>query len=184
VGNKESQELANPGQDEIYRLAADEFGSALDRLAYAYENDPDRRRDLIQEIHLSLWRSLEGFDGRCSLRTWTYRVAHNVAASYVVRQNRKKWSTNSFLTLDEAESQTVYDNVEASTDRRRSLERLLVLIHQLDLIDRQLMLAYLEGLDAESIGEITGLSVANVWTRIHRIKNLLTRQFYKGDRDG
>jgi RNA polymerase sigma-70 factor (ECF subfamily) len=37
-------------------------------------------------------------------------------------------------------------------------------------------------MDAESIAEITGLSAANVWTKIHRIKNVLTRQFRAGGR--
>jgi RNA polymerase sigma-70 factor (ECF subfamily) len=43
--------------------------------------NPEDRRDLLQEIHLALWRSFATFDDRCSLRTWVYRVAHNVATS-------------------------------------------------------------------------------------------------------
>ena len=58
------------GQEERYALAARSLGPAVERLARAYEADADRRRDLVQEIHLALWRSLAGFDGRCSLRTW------------------------------------------------------------------------------------------------------------------
>jgi RNA polymerase sigma-70 factor, ECF subfamily len=65
------------GATERYEEASAAYGAALERLARAYEADPDRRRDLLQEIHIALWRSLEGFDGRCSLRTWVYRVAHN-----------------------------------------------------------------------------------------------------------
>ena len=38
------------------------------------------------------------------------------------------------------------------------------------------MTAYLEDLKADEIAEITGLSASNVWTRIHRIKNLLKQQ--------
>jgi DNA-directed RNA polymerase specialized sigma24 family protein len=34
----------------------------------------------LQEIRIALWRSFANFDGRCSLRTWVYRVAHNTAA--------------------------------------------------------------------------------------------------------
>ena len=60
----------------------------LDRLAAGYEADPDKRRDLRQEIHLQLWKSFAAFDGRCSLKTWTLRVAHNTAASYVIRERR------------------------------------------------------------------------------------------------
>jgi RNA polymerase sigma-70 factor (ECF subfamily) len=35
-------------QDDLYKDAADQFGSALERLARAYEMDPEKRRDLIQ----------------------------------------------------------------------------------------------------------------------------------------
>lgn len=71
--------------DQIYERCAAEFGPALDRLAAAYEASPDSRRDLLQDIHTALWRSLRGNDGRCSLRTWTFRVAHNVASTHVTR---------------------------------------------------------------------------------------------------
>ena len=45
---------------------AAEYGGALERLARAYERDADKRRDLLQEIHVALWRSLARFDGRVS----------------------------------------------------------------------------------------------------------------------
>src|SRR5688572_29918745 len=71
--------------EQRYADAAAAFGPALERLARAYERDPDKRRDLLQDIHVALWRSLARFDGRCSLRTWVYRVAHNTATSKVLR---------------------------------------------------------------------------------------------------
>jgi RNA polymerase sigma-70 factor (ECF subfamily) len=45
------------------------------------------------------------------------------------------------------------------------------------------MMGYLEELDAESISEITGLSAQNVWSKIHRIKNVLIRRFPRGGRN-
>lgn len=170
------------GQDELYQRVASEYGAALGRLACAYEVDADRRRDLLQEIHIALWRSFEKFGERCSLRTWVYRVAHNVATSHVIRQSRRNGPT--FLTLEEAEAETQHECVEVSADRERARARLLALIQRLEPIDRQLMLAYLDGMEAEEIGEITGLSSANVWTKIHRIKNVLSRRFYSGGHDG
>jgi len=170
-------------QDELYRQAAEEYGAALARLACAYEADLDLRRDLSQEIHLALWRSFGGFDGRCSLRTWVYRVAHNVATSHVLRQARRKRSAPVFLGLEEAELQASDEDVETSADRNQAIARLFALIQRLDPPDRQVMLAYLEDLEAESIAEITGLSAANVWSRIHRIKHVLVRRFHRGERN-
>ena len=70
------------GRDELYMEAARTFGPALQRLVRVYEADPDKARDLLQEIHIALWQSFETFDARCSLRTWVYRVAHSAAASH------------------------------------------------------------------------------------------------------
>ena len=51
------------------------------------------------------------------------------------------------------------------------------MIHQLDPFDRQIIVAYLEDMDAASIGEMTGLSPGAVATKIYRIKLVLSRRF-------
>lgn len=164
-------------QDDLYRQATETYGSALDRLVQAYEFDADKRRDLLQEVHLSLWRSFEQFAGRCSLRTWVYRVAHNTAASYVIRQRRMNVK---LLSLEDMDAMPDPGNREHDAGDRLALERLLELVHQLKPPDRELMLLYLEDLDAPSIGEIMGISAGNVRVQIHRIKAILARRFHAG----
>lgn len=165
------------GQDELYLQAAREYGSSLERLATAYEADPDRRRDLSQDIHFQLWRSLQRFDGRCSLRTWVYRVAHNVAASHVLRERRR---FSGLLSIDELEALPAIESGASAAEHQINLNRLMRLIQRLKPLDRQIMVSYLEDLDAACIGEITGLSAANVAMRIHRVKKLLAEQFRQG----
>ncbi len=159
----------------------EQFGSSLERLARAYEADPEKRRDLSQDIHFQLWRSFRQYDGRCSLRTWIYRIAHHVAASYVIRE-RRVFST--LLSLEDLEM--LPDKAERSSDadRRLNLDRLSALIQRLKPLDRQVIVSYLEDMDAASIGELTGLSPANVAMRIHRIKNILAKQFHEGGNKG
>lgn len=166
---------------DLYGEAAAAYGPALERLARAYEADPDRRRDLLQEIHLALWRSFANFDGRCSLRTWLYRVAHNTATSQVTRRQAKM---PTFVGLDQLASIPSEEEGETSADRRRALERILILIRQLAPLDRQVILLYLEGEDAATIGDVTGLSSGNVATKIHRIKIILSERFHEGGRRG
>ena len=167
----------NLGRDELYREIAGSFGAPLQRLARAYEENAEDRQDLLQEIHLALWRSLEVYDGRCSLRTWVYRVAHNTATSYVLRRKR---IARTFVTLEEIESAPDESAGEDAEFRRDALRRLLVLIRRLKPIDRQIMLSYLEGMDGASIGKITGISAGNVATKVHRIKKILARRFHDG----
>jgi RNA polymerase sigma-70 factor (ECF subfamily) len=168
------------GQDDLYREATAAFGAALERLAHGYENDSDKCRDLIQEIHLALWRSFELFDGRCSLRTWTYRVAHNTAASHVIRQRRLR--SGGLTSLEEIEAMPDLSDHQRDAEDRLALERLFQLIHRLKPLDRELMLLYLEDMDAASIGEIMGLSPGNVRIQVHRIKTILARRFHGGER--
>lgn len=164
-------------QDDLYREVADGYGSALDRLARAYEADPETRRDLLQDIHLQLWRSFANFDRRCSLRTWVYRVAHNVATGHVVRQRRLR---TRLVGIEEIESMPSNDQNELVAGQNQALERLSGLIQKLKPLDRQIIISYLEGMDASSTAEITGLSAANVAMKVHRIKSVLKRWFHEG----
>jgi len=90
-GKNHSTRAAGP--DETYKEASAAHGAALSRLARAYEAEPEKRRDLLQEIHIEMWKSLSRFNGSCSLRTWVFRVAHNVAASHVLRERRRNRMT-------------------------------------------------------------------------------------------
>jgi len=161
--------------ERLYSEVAGEYGGALERLARAYEGDADRRRDLLQEIHVALWRSLGRFDGRCSMRTWIYRVAHNVATSRVIRAKER---TLTFVDTVTLESIPDTSDGEAVVDRERTLDRVYALIRQLRPIDRQIMLLYLEDVDAPTIAEVTGITARNVATKIHRIKQVLARRFH------
>jgi len=166
-------------QSRLYDEAAAAFGPALVRLASAYQRDPHRRQDLLQEIHFALWRSLATFDGRCALRTWVYRVAHNVATSHAMRDRRHGENLVGLDALDNAPA--LGDDAPANRlaerlDAERQRAKLTELIEQLAAPDRQLVLLYLEGLDAAAIGDVTGLSPANVATKIHRIKRVLARR--------
>ena len=103
----ESTSTGQATQDDLYRDAVDKFGSSLERLASAYEADPEKRRDLSQDIHFQLWRSFQRYDARCSLRTWTYRVAHHVAASHVIRERR---IFSALVSMEELETLPDKDN--------------------------------------------------------------------------
>ncbi len=165
-------------QDDLYREAADSYGASLHRLARAYEADTELRRDLLQDIHLQLWRSFAHFDGRCSLRTWVYRVAHNVATGHVVRQRRIR---KTLVSIEEVEAMPSNAWSELVAHQNQALDRLALLIQKLKPLDRQIIVLYLEEMDGASTAEITGLSAANVAMKVHRIKNILKRWFREGE---
>lgn len=166
-------------REALYREAADAHGAAIARLCAAYEADPAERADLEQSIHLELWRSLGSFEGRSSLRTWVFRVAHNVAASHAAAGKRRRGllDGHGLEAIDAESAEPPPDEQVAQADM---LAKLHALIRGLKTSDRQVMLLYLEDLEAETIAEITGLTPGAVATRISRAKELLKKRFEAG----
>ncbi len=165
-----------PDQDERYLTAAAEHGAALQRLARATEANAERQRDLLQDMHVALWRSFASYDARCSVRTWVYRVAHNVAASHVDREKR---THKGVVTLEEIEHMPSGANISIEFEQSEAIARLHALIRQLKAPDRQIITLYLEDIDAAAIAEITGLSPGAVATRISRLKSHLAARFHE-----
>lgn len=166
----------NPAQDARYLDAAATFGPAMQRLARASEANAERRRDLLQDMHVALWRSLASFDGRCSMRTWVYRVAHNVAASYIDRERRGRANS---VSVEEIEHLPEARSLSADIEQSDAIEKLNALIRKLAATDRQVLTLYLEDLEAAAIAEITGLSPGAVATRISRLKAQLAKSFHE-----
>lgn len=164
-------------RDALYAAARDAHGAAIARLARAVERDGDRARDLEQDIHLALWRSLAGFAGECALSTWTFRVAHNVAASHASKGARGA----KLVAIEEAAEIAGDDDIEHAAGEAQAIARLHRLIRALRPVDRSVILLWLEGFDAAAIGAVTGLSSGNVAVKIHRTKAALAERFQQGE---
>jgi len=170
---------SDAGRDALFERIAAEYSAPMARVARAHEADPSLQQDLLQDIHLALWRSLPSFGGRCSLRTWVYRVAHNVAATHVLRRRRR--FDKHLVDLDDVEIPADLPEVGASVDQARMLARINALVQRLKPTDREVFVLYLEGLGVDEIAEIAGLSHTNTGTKIHRIKRLLSERLATGE---
>jgi RNA polymerase sigma-70 factor (ECF subfamily) len=172
-----ADEAVETARDERYLEAAALYGAQLERMARAYEADPSRRQDLLQDVHVAIWRSLLTFDGRCSLRTWVFRVAHYTTTKHMLANRRVR--LHEMHTLDDFPDIEDERSASGSAVEADSLQRLLTLIERLKPLDRQVILMYLEDFSAEAIGEVVGLSPSNIATKIHRVKKLLATRFHE-----
>jgi RNA polymerase sigma-70 factor (ECF subfamily) len=166
--------------EQLYQQAGDEFAPAIARLARAVERDAEKARDLEQEMHCALWTSLSRFKGDCALKTWVYRVAHNVAADHVARATRGPRK----VPLEEIDTLPAAQNPESDAADALVLAQVAELIRSLPPVDAQTIVLWLEGESAAEIAAIIGLSPGAVAVRVHRIKALLAGHFEQPPKTG
>jgi RNA polymerase sigma factor (sigma-70 family) len=138
------------------------YAAPVRRLCAAYAVSGADREDLFQDIFLAVWRALPAFRGEASVRTWLYRIAHNVALTWRTR-DRRRHSRETPLDHDVA--------VGGQMDLRRLA--LKQAIAGMDPADRTLTLLWLEGLSAAEIEDVTGIKSATVAVRLGRIRKQL-----------
>lgn len=145
----------------------------LYKVARIYCARAEDRQDLMQEIAIQLWRSHASFDGRSAFSTWMYRVALNVAISWV----RSRQYDRQAVSLEEPLVDASAIEAAAANDVPPHLRVFLAqVLEGLGELDRALILLYLEGHDHESMAAILGISATNVATKINRIKTRLQKE--------
>ena len=76
------------GDEAAFAALIERYQRALLRVALLYVADHSVAEELVQETWLGLFQSLERFQGRCSLKTWLFRILVNRAKTRSVRERR------------------------------------------------------------------------------------------------
>lgn len=140
------------------------------KIVRAYAYGIDQQKDLYQEIVYQLWKSFESFRGDAKFSTWIYRIALNTSISHLKKGKRRPATIElKFEHADILKS-------EGSEALEEQMKLLYGSIKSLDLIDKGIILLYLEGNSHEEIGEIIGFNTSRIGTRISRIKDKLKKQ--------
>jgi len=148
-----------------------EYGTAISRLAFSYEEVAGVREELVQEIALAIWQALAHFRGECSERTFVYRIAHNRGLSHVWRRRPPHQPLEELEESNQpVDPQPHPDEQAARTDER---VRLMSAIQSLPVTHRQMIVLMLEGLSHAEIAEVMGITENNVAVRLNRARKAL-----------
>lgn len=162
---------------ERFIKTIDDHKKIIYKIVNSYCPNRADRKDLEQEIIIHLWNSFDTYDDTYKYSTWMYRIALNVAISFYRKE--KKWFTKNDFYNDALIFRIEEDTDEEKTELAYHLKLLQKFIHNLNELNKALMLLYLEEKSYEEISEILGISKTNVATKISRIKLKLKKEFQK-----
>lgn len=137
------------------------------KVAFSFSSDRSDQEDLLQEIAVALWKSLNQFRSESKESTWVYKVALFTATAWSRSELRRKKNT------EVLQAKNIIHEQVLSEDPRQ--EWLLETVREFPLLDRTLILSCLEGYTQAEIAEMTGISTTNVGVRLHRLKKRLVQ---------
>ena len=146
-----------------------EYKRRIYTVCYMFSKDADEVADLFQEILINMWKGFSSFRGECSISIWIWRISLNTCIN--TSKKRRRMETIP-LNVD-------IDPYEDIDEDAMQIRQLYDRINRLGLVDRSIILMWLENLSYEEIGAILGISVKNVSVKLVRIREKLKQMSNK-----
>ena len=162
-------EKIQAGETECFAILLDRYSRPVFSLIVKIAGSREDAEELTQDVFLKAFRSLSSFQGNSLFSTWLYRIAYNVAIS-ATRKKQYEWLTVEETMIENVPENEISDEVER-LEKEEQLCRLEKALEQLLPDERALVsLFYMQEKQVDEIVSITGLSVSNVKTKLHRIR--------------
>jgi len=173
---------ARPDLETLYRKHADAVATWARRFG-----GPDLDvEDIVHEVFLVAQRRLPEWRGDAKITTWLYEITFRA-----VQDRRRRWrwlrprpasrscdEPPSFASDELAQLAGDQPDALALLERREATATLYQLLDGIGEKYRTVIVLFeLEGRSGEQIAALTRTSLANVWIRLHRARQKLTKRF-------
>lgn len=144
----------------------------ISRFAGKMCRDGDDAKDVVQETLIAAARGLPDFREGSSVSTWLYTVTRSFC---IKKHRRSKYAPDEMLSLDDAPDLRHVASAEPLPEDAAAAHELGEVVARavdtLDPVSREvLLLRDVEGLTAPEVGEVLGLGVEAVKSRLHRAR--------------
>lgn len=166
------------GAEWPFNELVNRYGCKIYKLAHKYTRDDRNADDVLQEVFLTLFQKLSTFRGESKFSTWLYGLTRNTSLMYL--KKHKKHLRNLPLP-GESDSEEgavselaiedwrfIPDNVLMEEQRRAKVEDAMSGIPE--IYSSVLRLRDLEERTNEEVGELLGISLSAVKSRVRRAR--------------
>ena len=166
------------GDEAAFAALVREHHAAMVRVATSVVGSRAVADEVVQDTWLAVVRGIERFEGRSSLKTWLFHILVNRARTAVGKERRSgtvtaeglddrfdaagAWASPPVPWSDEVDDRLVAERLAPSARR---------LIDELPDMQRQVVLLRdVEGLPADDVAEMLGLTAGNQRVLLHRAR--------------
>lgn len=186
--------LVRAGDDEAVSRLVARWSPAMLRLARSFVASPQSAEDVVQEAWLGMLSGLARFEGRSSLRTWTFTILVNRARTRGAREartvprpplaTRGEPSADDWFPGSGDEAVRTWSSIDAASrwdtapeGAALSREALLELDRAISALPprqrRVVTMREIEGMSAGEACAVLGISAANQRVLLHRARAAL-----------
>ena len=152
--------------EEQFAQLVREHKSTIYTVCYMFSHDEEEVNDLFQETLINMWKGIDSFRDESKISTWIYRVALNTC---LLQERKKKKEVKRVpLTMNV----NFFQDADSNSTQVRQLHQR---IGRLGLVDRALVMMWLEGMSYDEIGAVMGITPKNVGVKLFRIKEQMKK---------
>jgi RNA polymerase sigma-70 factor, ECF subfamily len=165
-------------KEEILEKIMVEHGNDVLYLAFSYVKNRSVAEDLAQEVFLSAYTNLDGFQWESSIKTWLYRITVNRCKDYLKSWNYRSTTIGNVIEMAMGSREKEADSILISKEEQSELADM---IFSLPLKYREVIyLFYFEEMSLDEITQLLNLNINTLKSRLKRAKELLKKKIQKG----
>ena len=164
------------GDRNAFDKLVSQYEKVVYRICHRFFNNENDALDASQEIFIKIYRNIDKFEGKSSLKTWIYRIASNTCITLSEKNKKEKegllqnivswWQsitqpTPEDITLSNIERGITQGVVKESITKIPEVYRIPVILKDI------------EGLPMEKISEILEIPIGTVKSRLNRGRRIL-----------
>lgn len=171
VQEMELKRLSNMNSSSAYELLVKSYKKRIFYHIYSMTRDYEASLDLTHEVFLRALKEKRLFDKDFKIMAWLYRVSRNLSLNYL----RSKDIRSSFEVID---CKSCYESAPSTIEKEEEKRLLNKVVEKLPTKFKEIIvLRYYDELSYEEIGEVLGIKIGTVMSRLFRAKERLLREY-------
>lgn len=169
--------MTSDDKEQLLYEAMEQHGDYLKRLVYTYVKELQKTEDIVQDVFIKFYKSLETFEGRSSIKTYLYRIAVNECQNYL-----KSWHYRKLEVTGKVRTWLKRESLEVDYLQKEQNQSIGELVSSLPIKYREVLwLHYYVELSITEMADVLKCSPNTIKTRLARGRKLAKITIEEGE---